>query len=111
MWTLLFPFIALLARVRAEDFDYPVQINFVVEDSNDPKDYIWEETTSSWSGKPNTPTDIGDSGDVGHVKILGPDDKRTFMWSNPDIEGGALHKVCALRTRWLQHHVLTPDPV
>jgi hypothetical protein len=93
MLTLLIPFIALLARVRAQAYDHPVQINFVIDNGEQAKDYTWEETTNTESGKPNEPTDVGDAYDVGHLMILGADNRPTFKWSNPNIDGGSSHSV------------------
>jgi hypothetical protein len=93
MFSLLIPLIALSASVQATVFKRPVQVNFIVEDPLHAGEYGWVETTDSWSGEPNTPTEEGYINDVGSLMIRGTDDGRTFNWSNPNIDEGKEHMV------------------
>lgn len=95
MWTLLLPFVALLARVHATDFDQPFQVNFIVNIHEEAKNYIWKETTDPMTDeqKKTTSQDHRDTDSVGMLRLLSPDDKRTFEWSNPSINEGKEHEV------------------
>jgi len=76
-----FTFLAIVAKVRAEKFTNPVQVNLVLGQSDQGRNYIWHDDTGySEEGPRRGSSAQGTDEDAiaGYLTFLGPDDKRAF---------------------------------
>lgn len=87
MLTLLLPFIALLTRVQAQDFEKPAQVAFTTK--NTEVKYSWFE-----NGLYLTPNN-DDKTDIAHIGITRINETRVIKWNteNQDGTGKEPHEV------------------